>query len=847
MVSLVLTDSSQLTSDSHHLGIGKVELEEVNPNLRGGRVENHLGKTTPSSPDRDSNLDLLVLSSRAQHDKRLANALVVLSSAAEDGEIEVRISVGKSHPQFTRPRFEPRISPSSAVELNTSALANYATEAGHNMLMSTVVKYVMSVSALDEEKKWSLKFQATLDTRYSRTLKVTKDIPDIPENIKNLRALQVADFSSNPIPRLVDMFQINCFSEFPLSQGLPPGFVQLRSLTVLGLNDMSLTNLPPDFGSLTSLQSLELRENLLKTLPESLSQLSKLERLDLGDNEIEELPHYVGNLPSLQELWLDHNQLQHLPPCFIFFATQEVGNLKKLACLDISENRLEDLPNEIGGLESLTDLHLSQNVIETLPDGIGLLHKLTILKVDQNRLAILNTNIGTCECLQELILTENFLMELPVSIGNLVKLTNLNVDRNNLQSLPVEIGRLSQLGVLSLRDNKLQYLPPDVGLCKELHVLDVSGNRLQYLPLSLANLNLKAVWLSENQAQPMLKFQTDLDEETGEEVLTCFLLPQLEYRPETNTDAFYDGRLYRCGIKFSGEGLNEAYQQQVGGTPANLACVSPADNKHEESDDEGWEEREASRTHSVKFTDDVDSDVGKEWLNERKHHSRVRLVDDGEIEVQIPTPFVRQNTPHPKELKAKAHKLFGKGKPGDSKITQLDEMDESASSSRQQSEEAQPEVPSEQSSHSETPTLKEPPSTLLPAVRQAVPQAVSIAPVPVITTPEPAHIVERDTSESNSEQSDMELDQDQEEKHVGFEVEDEEEVVVRPNRLHRRDTPHHLKNKRINAQLDQNKVASIIAQVILDSTAHFKEHLLSVSSDTHGTVDQDEEGAFARV
>nr|CAD7201151.1 unnamed protein product [Timema douglasi] len=70
MASLVLTDSSQLTSDSQHLGIGKVELEEVNPHLRGGGVENHLGKTTPSSPDRDSNLDLPVLSSRALHDKR---------------------------------------------------------------------------------------------------------------------------------------------------------------------------------------------------------------------------------------------------------------------------------------------------------------------------------------------------------------------------------------------------------------------------------------------------------------------------------------------------------------------------------------------------------------------------------------------------------------------------------------------------------------------------------------------------------------------------------------------------------------------------------------------------------
>ncbi|CAG2060631.1 unnamed protein product [Timema podura] len=45
--------------------LGGLNLEEVNPHLRGGRVENHLGKTTPSSPDRDSNLDLPVLGGRA--------------------------------------------------------------------------------------------------------------------------------------------------------------------------------------------------------------------------------------------------------------------------------------------------------------------------------------------------------------------------------------------------------------------------------------------------------------------------------------------------------------------------------------------------------------------------------------------------------------------------------------------------------------------------------------------------------------------------------------------------------------------------------------------------------------
>ncbi|CAG2066321.1 unnamed protein product, partial [Timema podura] len=52
--------------------LGGLNLEEVNPNLRGGRVENPLGKTTSSSPDRDSNLDLPVLGGLAQHDWRVS-------------------------------------------------------------------------------------------------------------------------------------------------------------------------------------------------------------------------------------------------------------------------------------------------------------------------------------------------------------------------------------------------------------------------------------------------------------------------------------------------------------------------------------------------------------------------------------------------------------------------------------------------------------------------------------------------------------------------------------------------------------------------------------------------------
>nr|CAD7203310.1 unnamed protein product [Timema douglasi] len=73
-----LNTTSALANYATEAGIGKVELEEVSPHLRGGKVENHLGKTTLSSPDRDSSLDLPVLGGRAQHDKRGSSGLTGL-------------------------------------------------------------------------------------------------------------------------------------------------------------------------------------------------------------------------------------------------------------------------------------------------------------------------------------------------------------------------------------------------------------------------------------------------------------------------------------------------------------------------------------------------------------------------------------------------------------------------------------------------------------------------------------------------------------------------------------------------------------------------------------------------
>ncbi|KAM3839589.1 protein scribble homolog isoform 3-T3 [Vipera latastei] len=390
------------------------------------------------------------------------------------------------------------------------------------------------------------------------------DIPEIPESIKFCKSLEIADFSGNPLSRL------------------PEGFTQLRNLGHLALNDVSLQSLPNDIGNLANLVTLELRENLLKCLPASLSFLVKLEQLDLGGNDLEVLPDTLGALPNLRELWLDRNQLSCLPP--------ELGNLRRLVCLDVSENKVEQLPEEISGLVVLTDLLLSQNLLEMIPDGIGQLKQLSILKVDQNRLTEVTEGIGDCANLSELILTENLLQTLPRSLGKLTKLTNLNVDRNRLTFLPAEIGGCSSLNVLSLRDNRLELLPPELASTTELHVLDVAGNRLQHLPFTLTNLHLKALWLAENQSQPMLKFQAEEDEKTGEKVLTCYLLPQ---QPSPSSENLLQNSL-----------------------------------------DESWEEANPNRVSVIQFLEDPQMEEEEEEAGAEKRGLQ------------------RRATPHPSELKS---------------------------------------------------------------------------------------------------------------------------------------------------------------------------------------------------
>ena len=434
----------------------------------------------------------------------------------------------------------------------------------------------------------------------------------LPQNIKNLQNLVELDVSKNQLIDLPDeIAELKCLKMLNISENpienLADKAVSLCNLTILNMNYMLLEDLPAGIGELKNLVSIELRENLIFSLPLSFARLAKLERLDLGKNQLQEFPCSVCMLSNLDELWLDENEITDLPG--------EIENLTSLTFLNLSKNLIKSVPNTIGDLSKLKALFLADNLISSLPDEIGGLSDLRIVNISRNRIFELNPSIGNCLNLEELVLTENFLVELPHSVGNLSRLKYLNIDRNRLTILPKELGELLELKVLSVRGNELTFIPNEIESCVKLRVLDVSDNTLQTLPFTITNLKIRGLWLSENQAKPMPSFQTDYDFDSGDPILRCFLLPQIKDKDSyCHTDKYY-----KSASNISGDTCGK------------------------------------SRSLYSEDADPQECPQGIVGANLVKFHS-VEGLDNTNGDKSF--ALARKKTPHPKELRDMAKKLF---------------------------------------------------------------------------------------------------------------------------------------------------------------------------------------------
>ncbi len=106
----------------------------------------------------------------------------------------------------------------------------------------------------------------------------------------------------------------------------------------------------------------------------TLKQPSKARRLSLHMNNLKRLPGRF-NAPELVSLLLGRNPIQFVPASFL-------SCFPNLRVLDLSSGMFDSLPEELGDLKDLVWLDLSDCDIQILPDAIGKLHMLKVLKLE---------------------------------------------------------------------------------------------------------------------------------------------------------------------------------------------------------------------------------------------------------------------------------------------------------------------------------------------------------------------------------------------------------------------------------------------------------------------------------
>ncbi|ORZ40322.1 hypothetical protein BCR44DRAFT_1482173 [Catenaria anguillulae PL171] len=247
---------------------------------------------------------------------------------------------------------------------------------------------------------------------------------------------------------------------------VPVATSKLKNLERLILDNNQLTHIAVGLSAFPQLQVFRAARNSLQVFPHGIEENTKLQVLDLHDNNISEVPPAIWDCSALTSLNLASNLLTWLPvPTPSSLASEGgVPMLSRfLMHLSLCDNRLEDNGTwpALGHLSELAVLNISCNRLTELPEDI----------FDQWRR------------MEVFVASNNTFGTIPASIGTAKHLRVLCLNGNRLISVATEVVKLQRLEVLDLGCNQLKFNIHNHGYDwnwswnRELRYLNLSGNR----------------------------------------------------------------------------------------------------------------------------------------------------------------------------------------------------------------------------------------------------------------------------------------------------------------------------------------------------------------------------------
>jgi hypothetical protein len=197
-------------------------------------------------------------------------------------------------------------------------------------------------------------------------------------------------------------------------------------------------------GELKGLKEIKISENLTTFPQELFAFADTLELLDLSNNKLSELPEDFYRFKKLKIAFFSFNEFREVPTVF-----KECHNLFMLG---FKKNKIEHFAEDILPL-SISWLILTDNRLQKLPDSIGELTKMQKFPLAGNRLTSLPQSMQNLKNLELMRLSANNLEKIPEFLLSLPKLAWLAFSGN-----PCSVSKESRIKVLALKDLEMDKL-----------------------------------------------------------------------------------------------------------------------------------------------------------------------------------------------------------------------------------------------------------------------------------------------------------------------------------------------------------------------------------------------------
>ncbi|GJQ71783.1 hypothetical protein Trydic_g11476 [Trypoxylus dichotomus] len=272
---------------------------------------------------------------------------------------------------------------------------------------------------------------------------------------------------------------------------LPKEIAMLQHVIRLDLTNNELTSLPNTLGLLPHLQNLQIEGNIIKHIRQDIikggtTRILKYLRDKLNEEELALSPVAPKSLTADVSLFpnkyvmknsrslnLTMKELVSIPD-----AVFDDAVAAEVSIVDLCKNKLTSVPMGLEKLASfILELNVSMNKITELPNFVCTLRKLQYLDLGKNTLQDLPEELGLLKLLRELVISNNRFSHLPPCIYDLVHLEILLASDNQISEIDIKgLQQLQRLATLDLSNNSISSVPPELGNMKQLRHLELKGN-----------------------------------------------------------------------------------------------------------------------------------------------------------------------------------------------------------------------------------------------------------------------------------------------------------------------------------------------------------------------------------